>query len=239
MMLSSFNFAAATLSKPNTQTMLIYRKTGLAIEQAVIKLILSRPPPPEIENYLYLQQIWKQEQMSSFTESLRWYNKKDVVPTLESMQKLIAFYNDKDIVDMLKLGCTLPNLANICLHKSTDEKFYPLTEIDKDLLKKTREDVVGGPSIVFIRKAIVDETFIRKSTSICKSIVGIDASQLYPYSMCQPMPTGLYMRGVIDSETSRFTPRQNKTRRFENMVMSYFQLTRPDCKIESFYTTGR
>ena len=57
--------------------------------------------------------------------------------------------------------------------------------------------------------------------------------------MCQPMPTGPYTRWDIDSETGRFTPRQNKTRSFENMVMSCFQLTRPDCKIESFYTTGR
>ena len=61
------------------------------------------------------------------------------------MQKMIAFYHDKDI-DILKLGCTLPNLANICLHKSTDAKFYPFTEGDKDLLEKIREDVVGGPS---------------------------------------------------------------------------------------------
>ena len=108
----------------------------------------------------------------------------------------------------MKLGCTLPNLANICVHKSTDAKFYPLTEGDKDLLEKTREDVVGGPSIVFTRKAVVNETFIRKSANICKSIVGIDARLLYPYSMCQPMPTGLYTRWELDSETSRFTPRQ-------------------------------
>ena len=134
---------------------------------------------------------------------------------------------------MLKLGCTLPNLANICLHKYTDAKFYPFTEGDRDLLEKIREDVVGGPYIVFTRKAVVDETFIRKSTNICKSIVGIDASQLYPYSMCQPMPIGLYTRWDIDSETSRYTPRQNKTHGFENMVMSYFQRTRPDCKDES------
>ena len=37
---------------------------------------------------------------------------------------------------MLKLGCTLPNLANICLHKSTDAKFYRLTEADRDLFEK-------------------------------------------------------------------------------------------------------
>ena len=56
---------------------------------------------------------------------LRWYNNEDVVPTLEAMQKMIVFYHDKNI-DMLKLGCTLPNLANICLHKSTDAEFYPV-----------------------------------------------------------------------------------------------------------------
>ena len=213
-------------------------KSGLTSEQAVVKLKLSKPPPTGIENYQYLQQIWKQEQMSSFKDFLRWYNNKDVVPTLEVMQKMIAFYHDKDI-DMLKLGCTLPNLANICLQKSTDAKFYPFTEGDKDNLEKVREGVVGGQSIVFTRKAVVDETFIRKSANICKPIVENDASQLYPYSMCQPMPSSLYTLWDLDSETSRFTPRQNKTCSFENMVMSYFQRTRPDCKIESFYTICR
>ena len=140
---------------------------------------------------------------------------------------------------MLELGCTLPNLANNRLHKSSDAKIFPFTKEDKNFLGKIREDVVGGPPIVFTRKAVVDEIFIRKSINICKSFVEIDASQLYPYSMCQPMPTGLYTRWDIDSETSRFTPRQNKTRCFEKMVMTYFQRTRPDCKIESFYTTGR
>ena len=139
---------------------------------------------------------------------------------------------------MLKLECTLPNLANIWLHKSTNAKFYPFTETDKVLLQKIREDMVGGPSIVFTCKALVDETFIRKSANICKSLVGIDASQLYAYSMCQPMPTGLYTGWEYDTESNRFKPLQNKSRNFENMVMSYFQRQRPDCKIESFYITG-
>ena len=176
--------------------------------------------------------------MSSFKDFLRWYNKKYLLPTRKAMQKLIAFYDDKNI-DIVKLGCTLPNLANICLHKSTDAKFYPFTEGDKDLLEKIRENVVGGPYIVFTRKAVLDETFIRKSANICKSIVGIDASQLHPYSMCQPIPTVLYTLWDFDSETSRFTPLQNKTLSFENMVMFYFQRTRPECEIEGFFTTGR
>ena len=183
-------------------------KSRLTTEQSVIKLKPSKPPPTGIKKYLYLQQIWKQQQMSSFKEFLRWYNNQVVLPTLEAMQKMIAFYHDNDI-DMLKLGCTLPNLANICLHKSTDAKLHPFTEGDKDLMEKFRQDVVGGPSIVFTRKAVVDETFLRKSTNKSNSIIGIDASQLYPYSMCQPMLTGLYTSWDIDSETGRFTPRQN------------------------------
>ena len=134
---------------------------------------------------------------------------------------MIDFYNNKGI-DMLKLGCTLPNLANICLHRSTYAKIYLFTELDTDLLEKIREDTVGGPSIVFTRKAVVEETSIRKSSNLCKSIVGIDASQLYRYSMCQPMPTGLYTRWEYDSETKRFIAHQNKSRSFEIMVLSYF-----------------
>ena len=88
-------------------------KSGLTTEQAVVKLKLPKPPATGIENYQYLQQIWKEEQMSSFKDFLRWYNQKDVVPTLEAMQKKTAFYHDKDI-DMLKLGCILPNMTNSC-----------------------------------------------------------------------------------------------------------------------------
>ena len=41
-------------------------ENGLSTEQAVIKLKLSKPPRTGIQNYHYLQQIWKQEQMISF-----------------------------------------------------------------------------------------------------------------------------------------------------------------------------
>ena len=140
---------------------------------------------------------------------------------------------------MLEHGCTLPNLANICFHKSADSKFFPFTELDKDLVEKIRDDMVGGPSIVSTRKAVVDEIFVRKSSNLCKSIVSIDANQLYPYWMCQPMPTGLCTRWEYDSKIERFTASQNKSRSFENMVLSYFQRSRSVCKIESNITTGR
>ena len=129
--------------------------------------------------------------MQSSADFLKWY--KIVVSTLEAMQKMIEFYYNKGI-DTLKLGCTLPFLANNCLHKSTDSNFYPFAKTDNDLLEKRREVLVGGPSRVFTRKARVNGTLIRKLLNLSKYIVGVDASQLYPYSMCQPMPTGLYTR---------------------------------------------
>ena len=103
--------------------------SGLTTEQAVVKLRLDRIPPTGAEKYSYLQSVWKNNNMQYFSEFLKWYNNKDVVPTLEAMQKMIEFYHNKG-VDMLKFGFTLPYLANICLHKSTDAKFYPFTESD-------------------------------------------------------------------------------------------------------------
>ena len=135
---------------------------------------------------------------------------------------MIEFYHNKAI-DKLKIGCTLPFLAIICLHGSTGSKFYPSTEKDKELLEKKHVEMAGGPSIVFTRKTLVDEIFIRKSTNLCKSDVGNDASQLYPYSICQPMPTGLYTSWEYENATQRFAPRQNKSRSFENMGLSLFQ----------------
>ena len=96
--------------------------SGLTTEQAVAKLRMDRIPPTDAENYSFLQSVWVSEGLKSFKDFLMWYNNKDVVPTLEAMQKKIEFYHQKEI-DMFKLGCTLPNLANICLHESTESKF--------------------------------------------------------------------------------------------------------------------
>ena len=151
------------------------------------------------------------------------------------MQKMVEFQRNEGI-DMLKFGCTLPILAKICLHKSTTAKFYPFTESVKDLLCEIREHKFGGLCVVFSRKVVMDETFIWDSTNWCKIIAGIDGSQLYFFSMCPARPTALYTRLKIYPESGNFKPRLNKTRSFENMVMSNFEQVRPQCQVESFYT---
>ena len=144
------------------------RKSGLEEQQVLKKLQIKAVSPSGLDNYNYLQETWKKNGMTVFKDFLKWYNNKDVVPTLEAMQKMIQFYHNKGI-NMLKLGCTLPNLGNICLHKSTNYKFYPFRESDKTCGEKTREDMTDGPSLVFTPKAVVDETYIRNSSNVYKS----------------------------------------------------------------------
>ena len=107
--------------------------SGLTTEQSVAKLRMDRIPPTGVGNFSYLQSVWENNNMQNFSDFFKWYNNKDVVPTLEAMQKMIEFYHNKGI-DILEFGCALHNLSTICLHKSTDSKFHPFTESYKDLL---------------------------------------------------------------------------------------------------------
>ena len=80
--------------------------------------------------------------------------------------------------------------------------------------------------------------FVRDSTNWCKSLDGIDASQLHLFSMCQAMPNDLYNLWELDSVSGKFKMRQNKRKTFEIKAMSFFQRVRPQCNVERFYTTG-
>ena len=71
--------------------------------------------------------------------------------------------------------------------------------------------------------------FLRKSANICKSIVWIDADQLYPYSMCQPMLTVFLRVGI--SIQKREASHLDKTRPTASKTWS--------CEIERFFTIGR
>ena len=120
-------------------------------------------------------------------------------------------------------------MANRILHKSTDAKFYTFGEKDKDLAHKLRENVVGGPSIIFTRYAEVGKTMIRNSSNICKTVVGVDASQLYPYAMTQQMPSGGYTRWDWDENHGCFIFKKDGKSELKKKVMDYIQCCNPEC----------
>ena len=176
--------------------------------------------------------------MQVFKDFLEHYNDKDVVPTMTAMHRMVAYYHSKNI-DMLKLGLTLPNLANNILHSSTDAKFFPFAKADSWYDSFIRQKLTGSPSIIFTRYAKATETRIRDSQNICNAVVGIDASQLYPYSMMKEMPTGPYVIWEYSNESNKYH-RQKPTRSmFELMVLTYLQEQKPNCQIKSQLTARR
>ena len=62
--------------------------------------------------------------MNSFKGFWRWYNLRDLCPTLEA--KLISHHHDQGIV----LFRPLPSPADFCQHILTDPMYYSFTEGD-------------------------------------------------------------------------------------------------------------
>ena len=60
-------------------------------------------------------------------------------------------------------------ILQISAYTSRHHKLHPFFERDKDLCQEIREDMTGGPSLVFTRKDVVDQAFIRNSSNICKT----------------------------------------------------------------------
>ena len=68
---------------------------GLNFEEALSKTKLTKPPPSGEENYQFLLDRWNQENRCTFKDFLRGYNNKNVVPTLEAMQKNACFLSQE------------------------------------------------------------------------------------------------------------------------------------------------
>ena len=78
-----------------------------------------------------------------------------------------------------------------------------------------RKDVVGGPSIVFSKKNVVDMTVFRCSTNCCKKFVSFDSSQLFPDSVCQAMSAGLNTNWELVLEPCKLKLQQSRSKKFK------------------------
>ena len=70
---------------------------GLKTEEPLSKMKFSKPPPSGENNYQYLLDIWNHANMCTFNDFLRWYNNKNVVPTLEAMYKCLLFITREEL----------------------------------------------------------------------------------------------------------------------------------------------
>ena len=138
---------------------------------------------------------------------------------------------------MLRLGYTLQILQIAVVTSQLLRSFIPLMRATKTFCRKNVNTWWVEYSLFFQGKLMRTRLLfgIRQTGASPLSELMLVSSILF---VCQAMATGLCMKWELDLESARIKPSQNKTRSFENMVVSYFQWIRPHCKVERFYRTS-
>ena len=157
-------------------------------------------------DYAACQAVWRDNRMTTMRDYLIWYNNRDVEPFLEAIAKQATFYHDRHI-DMFKDGISVPGLSLLYLFNGLlpDTIFVNFNRTNKDLHKLVKDNIVGGPAIIFHRYHEKGVTRIRGGEELCRAIVGYDANALYLWALMQDMPTGWYTRR---REENGFRPQQ-------------------------------
>ena len=158
------------------------------------------------DDYARCQAVWRDNGMETLREYLIWYNNRDVTPFLDAIAKQAAFYLDRHI-DMFKDGISVPGLALLYLFNNLpkDTFFTIFNKTNSDLHHLIKDNIVGGPAIIFHRYHEKNVTRIRDGSELCRKVVGYDANALYLWALMQDMPTGWYVRR---REENGFRPQQ-------------------------------
>ena len=158
------------------------------------------------DDYARCQAVWRNNQMTTMRDYLVWYNNRDVTPFLEAIAKQFAFYHDRGI-DMFKDGISVSGLSLLHLFNDlpNDTYFTVFNRTNSDLHELVKDNIVGGPAIIFHRYHEKNVTRIRGGSEPCRSIVGYDANALYLWAIMQDMPTGWYTRRRAEN---KFRPQQ-------------------------------
>ena len=157
-------------------------------------------------DYAACQAVWRDNGMETLREYLIWYNNRDVTPFLDAIAKQAGFYKQHNI-DMFKDGTSVPGLSLLHLFNDlpNDTYFAVFNRTNSDLHELVKDNIVGGPAIIFHRYHEKDVTKIRGGGETCRSIVGYDANALYLWAIMQDMPTEWYTRR---REENKFRPQQ-------------------------------
>ena len=158
------------------------------------------------EDYASCQEAWCDNDMTTLRDFLVWYNNRDVVPFLQAIDRQFDFYQQRGI-DMFKQGISVPGLTLLYLFNDLPEKTYftIFNEKNKDLHDLVKDNICGGPSIIFHRYHEKGITALRlneygEAARPCRSIVGYDANALYMWSLMQDMPMGWYTRRRVEKD---------------------------------------
>jgi len=120
--------------------------------------------------------------MSTMRDFLDWYNNKDVEPMLQAIDKMFIYYQNQRL-DMFKDGISVPGLTLKYMFQDLPNYFTIPDKRNNDLHRLLKENIVGGPSIVFHRYHERNVTTIRPAgyddPIQCKKIIGFDANVVF------------------------------------------------------------
>ena len=147
------------------------------------------------KDYEVCRKAWTDHDMTTFRDFLIWYNNLDVGPFVTAVNRLQRFYFDRNI-DIFKIAMSVPGIARKMLFDTARKEgaeFTIFDEKNKDLFHTVKKNIVGGPSIIYHRKAVKGETKIRGGKE-CQKVLGYDCNALYLWCIGQDMPVGTMVR---------------------------------------------
>lgn len=161
------------------------------------------------DEYAWCVETWEKMGMKTLKDWLIYYNKLDVEPFIEALEKHFDFYRSLG-VDMFKEAISIPGVTERYLFGSIGPEFTLLGNDDKDLHETFRSNIVGGPSILSNRHAEKDVTFIKpykygSESRPVRKIIGLDKNMLYPFCMQGRMPTGFAIRYLPNKDFTVFS----------------------------------
>ena len=149
------------------------------------------------DRYHQLQDIWQEQHMTRFHDFLQYYKNLDVGPFVKAFEKMQKFYFNQNI-NLFKVVVSVPGIARRWLFQTAHDaktSFALIDPRDDDFYYTIKQNIVGGPSIIFTRDAEVGPTYIRDDLNRpCANIIGYNANALYLDCIDKAMPCGGYVQ---------------------------------------------
>ena len=117
---------------------------------------------------------------------------------IQGIENMNEFYKQK-CIDFMHQVISLPGVAmKVCFNSVTDPEaeFHLFNKKNKDIYQLFKQNMVGGPSIIFNRYHEAGKTFIRNNPNkLCQKIIGYDANSLYLWAIGQKLGAGFPLVG--------------------------------------------
>ena len=142
--------------------------TSLPDDIEMFRGILTEKPITKDE-FQSCQDVWTVDGRTTFADFVCYYNNADVIGFVKAVDKKITNERDNNKLGLFKHSVSLPGLAQkyLFMNLSTGEYFVGFGKEHKHLTKLLRDNIVGGPSIIFHRYYGKDVTLI-KGKYLCK-----------------------------------------------------------------------